>query len=153
QPLVVHTIRAAIESGVFGAVIVSTDSESYAEIARAHGAEVPFLRPAGQAGDRSPDIEWVRGTLLELQSRARRFDAFSILRPTSPFRTAGTIRRAWKEFLSDASADSLRAIQKCGEHPAKMWQINGNRMTPVLKNPDPNGTPWHSMPYPALPEI
>jgi len=153
HPLIAYTILAAKESGVFDAIVVSTDSERYAEIARSFGAEVPFLRPAAQAGELSPDIEWVRWTLQELEQRGRKFDAFSILRPTSPFRTAATIRRAWNEFQSDAGADSLRAVQKCGEHPAKMWIVSDDRMSPVLQNPDPYGAPWHSMPYQALPEI
>ena len=58
HPLLAYTIAAALESGVFGSVIVSTDSEEVAAIARHYGAEVPFLRPAVFAGDMSPDIEW-----------------------------------------------------------------------------------------------
>ena len=56
HPLIAYTIAAALESNVFSDVIVSTDSEKYAEMARYYGAEVPFLRPAEFAGDVSPDI-------------------------------------------------------------------------------------------------
>ena len=94
HPAIAYTLAAAIESGVFESVIVSTDSEDVAAIARHYGAEVPFLRPAAFAGDTSPDIEWVEYTLAELQRQGRRWDCFSLLRPTSPFRSADTIRRA-----------------------------------------------------------
>lgn len=153
HPLIAYTIRAAADSGVFRAIVVSTDSPSYAEIARSYGAEVPFLRPAEQAGAHSRDDEWVRWTLERLRHEGRAYDAFSILRPTSPFRLPETIRRAWSEFASDPSADSLRAVEKCGEHPAKMWRVDRGRMAPVLQNPDPAGAPWHSSPYQTLPEI
>ena len=56
SPLLAHTIRAAKEAKGIDRIIVSTDDEMVAEVARAHGAEVPFLRPAEFAGDRSPDI-------------------------------------------------------------------------------------------------
>ena len=75
----------------------------------------------------------------------RNEDAFAILRPTSPFRTAATIRRAWERFLELGDrADSIRAVEPCRQHPAKMWLIDGELMRPVLERPDP-GTPWHSM--------
>ena len=153
HPMLAYTIASAIESGVFNAVIVSTDSEDTAAIARHYGAEVPFLRPAEFAGDVSPDIEWVEYTLAELKRRGRTWDAFSLLRPTSPFRTAGTIGRAWARFTAQEGADSLRAVEKCGQHPAKMWVLQGDRMIPLMKASDPTAPPWHSMPYQALPPI
>lgn len=153
HPMLAYTIASAIESGVFNAVIVSTDSEDTAAIARHYGAEVPFLRPAEFAGDVSPDIEWVEYTLAELRRRGRTWDAFSLLRPTSPFRTADTIGRAWARFTAQEGADSLRAVEKCGQHPAKMWVLQGDRMIPLMKASDPTAPPWHSMPYQALPPI
>ena len=138
---------------MFDAVIVSTDSEETATIARHYGAEVPFLRPAEFAGDMSPDVEWVEYTLSELARRGRTWDAFSLLRPTSPFRTPDTVRRAWARFVAQPGADSLRAIEKCGQHPAKMWIVQGDRMVPLMKGSDPEAPPWHSMPYQALPPI
>jgi CMP-N,N'-diacetyllegionaminic acid synthase len=153
HPLLAYTIGSAIESGVFDAVIVSTDSEETAAIARHYGAEVPFLRPAECASDTSPDIEWVEYTLRELGARGRRWDAFSLLRPTSPFRTADTIRRAWRQFSADTSVDSLRAVELCTQHPGKMWVVDGSRMRPLLDQPEPRRQPWHSTPYQALPRV
>ncbi len=152
HPMLAYTVRAAIDSGVFDAVICATDSEQYADVARHYGAEVPFLRSAEISGDKSPDIEWVVWMLKALKEASREFEIFSILRPTSPFRQPETIRRAWSQFIEDPCADSLRAIEKCKQHPGKMWVIRGQRMLPLL--PYSNGTtPWHSSQYAALPEI
>lgn len=152
HPLIAYTINSAIESGVFDAVICSTDSVEYAEIAKYYGAEVPALRPQNISGDGSPDIEWVDWILNLLHSEGRIFDAFSILRPTSPFRMPETIRRAWNYFLLEGDADSLRAVEKCKQHPGKMWILQGQRMLPLLPfNKD--STPWHSCQYASLPEV
>ena len=152
HPLIAYSICAAIESGVFADVIVSTDDERYAAIAQYYGAAVPFLRPAALAGDTSPDIEWVEYTLKRLEEVGRRYDCFSILRPTSPFRLPRTIQRAWDAFLSESGIDSLRAVEKCSQHPGKMWVIRGNRMIPLL--PFGSGDkPWHSCQYPSLPTV
>ncbi len=152
HPLMAYTISAALQSGIFSAVVVSTDSEQYAHIARHYGAEVPFLRPADMAGDVSPDIEWVTFTLNRLREMSRPYDCFSILRPTSPFRLPETIRRAWQAFRAAEGVDSLRAVEKCAQHPGKMWVVQGERMTPLLPF-STQGAPWHSTPYQALPLI
>ncbi len=152
HPVIAYTIRPALESGVFESVIVSTDSEDIAGIARHYGAEVPFLRPPQFAGDVSPDIEWLEYTLKELTRAGRDWDCFSLLRPTSPFRTAATIQRAWSRFIAQDGVDSLRAVEKCGQHPGKMWIVDGDRMTPLLPSP-PGAQPSHSTPYQALPPV
>jgi len=152
HPLIAYSISAALQSGVFAAVIVSTDSERYAEVARYYGAEVPFMRPAEYSGDSSPDIEWVEYTLERLANDGRRYDCFSILRPTSPFRLPETIQRAWSEFLAETGVDSLRAVEKCSQHPGKMWVVRGKRMLPLLPI-GPADQPWHSSQYPSLPEV
>jgi CMP-N,N'-diacetyllegionaminic acid synthase len=152
HPMLAYTIAPALESGIFERVIVSTDSEEIATVARRYGAEVPFLRPAEFAGDTSPDIEWLEHLLKELQRQGRTWDCFSLLRPTSPFRSADTIRRAWTLFTSQQGVDSLRAVEKCAQHPGKMWVVRGNRMFPLLPF-GPEEQPWHSTPYQALPPV
>lgn len=167
HPMLAYTIAAAADSGIFDSLIVSTDSEEVAAVARHYGAEVPFLRPAALATDTSPDIEWLEYTLEELRARGRTWDCFSLLRPTSPFRTAETIRRAWARFTAQQGVDSLRAVEKCAQHPGKMWVVRGDRMMPLLPfsmeprsgdiSPKPHrgegGQPWHSTPYQALPPV
>ncbi len=152
HPVIAYSIAAALQSGIFKSVIVSTDSEEYAEIARYYGAEVPVLRPEHMAGDRSPDIEWIEFTLTLLKNDGRKYDCFSILRPTSPFRLPETIQRAWTAFSQAEGVDSLRAVEKCQQHPGKMWVVRGNRMMPLLPL-SPEDLPWHSTQYAALPEV
>jgi CMP-N,N'-diacetyllegionaminic acid synthase len=153
HPLLAYSIASAIESGVFDRVIVSTESEEIASIAKQYGAEVPFLRPAEYAEDNSADIDWVLHLLNKLKKENTLPDCFSILRPTNPFRQAETIRRAWQEFQNANNPDSLRAVELCSQHPGKMWYVENNEMTSVMPNPNETETPWHSSPYQALPKI
>ncbi len=152
HPLLAYTIAAARDSGVFGAVVVSTDAPGIADVALHYGAEVPFLRPSEMSGDLSPDIEWVRHALDSLERAGRSWDCFSLLRPTSPFRRAETIHRAWRQFGGAQGIDSLRAVEPCRQHPGKMWEVQGERMTPLLAG-GPTDPPWHSTPYQALPRV
>jgi len=152
HPLIAYTISAALQSEVFSAVLVSTDSQLYADIANYYGAEVPYLRPPDLAGDLSPDIEWLEYTLSRLRQDGREYDCFSILRPTSPFRLPTTIQRAWRTFLEAEGVDSLRAVEKCKQHPGKMWVVRDNRMVPLLPLTPPE-QPWHSSQYQSLPEV
>ena len=152
HPLMAYTISSALQSDLFASVVVSTDSQHYADIARYYGAEVLGLRPAAFAGDVSPDIEWVEFTLRELRKAGREYACFSLLRPTSPFRQAETIRRAWRAFLAEEGIDSLRAVEKCRQHPGKMWVVRGRRMVPLLPL-TPQEQPWHSSQYQSLPEV
>ena len=114
---------------------------------------MPFLRPAEMAGDLSPDIDWVRYTLGDAgAARGAPGTAFSLLRPTSPFRRPETIRRAWRTFLAEDGRDSLRAVEPCRQHPGKMWVAEGDRIVPLLQD-GPSDPPWHSTPYQALPKV
>ena len=152
HPMIAYSVASAVDSGVFSAVVVSTDSEHFAEIARYYGAEVPFLRPEQFAGDASPDIEMVEHALTKLREMGREYDCFSILRPTSPFRKPETIRRAWRQFIAEKGVDSLRAVEKCAQHPCKMWVVRGKRMMPLIPF-GPAEQPWHSSQYPTLPAV
>jgi CMP-N,N'-diacetyllegionaminic acid synthase len=148
HPLIAYSIAAATASGVFDSVVVSTDGAEIAEIARRYGADVPGLRRPEIATATSPDIDWV----LDAMS-GRDDSAFAILRPTSPFRTAETIRRAWRRFSEAGDhADSIRAVELVRQHPGKMWLLRDSLMEPLLDRRE-NGTPWHSMQYQALPKV
>ena len=148
HPLIAYSIASARESGIFTDVLVSTDSAEIAEVARRYGATVPALRPSGLASATSPDVAWV---LHAMQGRDE--DAFAILRPTSPFRSGATIRRAWERFVAlGERADSIRAVELVKQHPGKMWVLEGDLMRPFAERADP-GTPWHSMQYASLPPV
>lgn len=154
HPLLAYSIAAARDSGVFDRVVVSTDDEHIAEVARSYGGEVLGLRPPELAGDLSPDVDWVRHELSQLTNAGTSPAVFSILRPTSPLRTSQTVKQAVELLLGDPSADSLRAVELVSQHPGKMWVLDhdGARMRPLI---DDGGRtpPWHSSPYQALPVV
>jgi N-acylneuraminate cytidylyltransferase len=148
RPLLAYSIGSARESGVFADVIVSTDSAEIASVAAEYGAAVPGLRDAALATATSADVEWVVSVM-----KGRDEEAFAILRPTSPFRSADTIRRAWRRFLEFGQhIDSMRAVEPVRQHPGKMWILEDDVMRPLLDQG--SGTaPYHSSQMAALPQI
>lgn len=151
HPLIAYTIAAAQQSGIFGKIFCSTDSVDIGQTAAAYGA-IHLARDPKFATDESPDIEWVRAALW---TWAAGFDAFAILRPTSPFRTAATIQRAWTEFQAlPAYVDSLRAVELWrGPSPYKMWHVHEDRMVPILRAESVERVPQHSCPTQTLPPV
>ena len=151
HPLLAYAIETALQSGVFARVVVSTDSEDIADVARWYGADVPFLRPAEYATATSPDIEWLSFTLERLPER---YDLFAIVRATNPFRGPDVVRRGLEQLLATPEADSLRAVQRVKEHPGKMWVLDeqGRTMRPLLDQSDLE-VAWHAGQYQALPEV
>ncbi len=103
KPLMAWSIEAALESGMFDTVMVSTDSEEYAEIAREWGAEVPFLRSEATSQDNSNSWDVVAEVISEYKKLGREFDTLMLLQPTSPLRSSEDIRGAYSLFE-----------QKCG---------------------------------------
>jgi N-acylneuraminate cytidylyltransferase len=150
--LLAYSISAALSSGIFDRVVVSTDSEEYAAIAKHYGAEVPHLRPPEFATDNSRDFEWIYHLLNEFARQGSNYDAFSILRPTSPFRNSATIKRAYEQFCLDQTLDSLRAVELCSQHPGKMWRVFGDLLVPLLPV-QPENAEWYSSPTQSLPEV
>jgi N-acylneuraminate cytidylyltransferase len=153
HPLIAYSIVGAREADLFDAVVVSTDDAETAEVARHYGGEVPELRPADMAGATSPDIDWILHMLGVLAADGREFDAFALLRPTSPFRGAVTIGNAWRRFIElGERVDSIRAVEPCKQHPGKMWLVHGeDLMTPLLVQPEE--LPFHSRQSAALPKV
>ena len=149
HPLIAYAVETAKQAGVFERVICSTDSEEIAEIARWYGAEVPFLRPAKYATATSPDIEWLRYTLEELDQR---YDLFALVRATNPFRGSDAFRRGLEQLLATPEADSIRAVQLVKQHPGKMWVVEGRTMRPLLDQSHLD-VAWHAGQYPALPKV
>lgn len=152
HPLIAYTIAAAQQSGVFEDIIVSTDSQEAIAIATAAGVKVSYRLP-DHATDDAPDILWVRH-VLSMYPASELPECFAILRVTSPFRTAETIRRAKAQF--DALPDwfgSMRAVEDwSGPHPAKMWYLGDGCIVPV----DEGWTflaPRHSSPTQTLPPV
>jgi CMP-N,N'-diacetyllegionaminic acid synthase len=151
HPLLAYAVATAVQSGVFGRVVVSTDSEQIADVARWYGADVPFMRPAEFATATSPDIEWIRYTLERLPER---YDVFAIVRATNPFRGPAAIRRGLDQLLATPEADSVRAVELVKQHPGKMWELaeDGRTMRPLLDQSHLD-VAWHAGQYQALPRV
>lgn len=151
HPLLAYAIETARQSGVFERVVVSTDSEEIADVARWYGADVPFLRPAEYATSTSPDIEWLAYTLERLEER---YDLFALIRATNPFRGPDVVRRGFEQLLGTPEADSIRAVELVKQHPGKMWILDdaGRTMLPLLDQSDLD-VAWHAGQYQALPEV
>jgi CMP-N-acetylneuraminic acid synthetase len=91
KPLLAHTAEAALAARRLSRVVLTTDDEKIAEVGRACGLEVPFLRPAELAMDDTPTLPVLQHAVSELEKAGDRFDAVCLLQPTSPFRRAGDI--------------------------------------------------------------
>jgi N-acylneuraminate cytidylyltransferase len=118
-------------------------------LANARGIGVQIRKPVP---DDQPDIEWLRAAL----SMTPRPDTFAILRATSPFRTAATIRRAAAQFTAmGACGDSIRAVEPVTQTPYKMWTWEGDAqpMRPLLPGTNAAGVPWHSCPTQTCPPV
>ncbi len=150
HPLIAYCIAAARQSGIFQRIVCSTDSPAIADVARYYGADTPFLRPAEYATSISPDIEWIKHALGSLPET---YDCFSIVRSTSPFRTAATVRRAWAQLLATPAADSIRAVELCKQHPGKMWVLEDNGLMRTLMDQSHLDVAWHAGQYQALPKV
>ena len=151
HPLLAYAIATAVESGRFERVVVSTDSEEIADVARWYGADVPFLRPAELATATSPDIEWLAYTLERLDER---YELFALVRATNPFRGPDVVRRGLEQLLATPEADSLRAVELVKQHPGKMWLLSGDgrTMSPLLDQSELD-VAWHAGQYQALPPV
>jgi N-acylneuraminate cytidylyltransferase len=123
RPLMEYPISAAIESALFQRVIVSTDDEEIAAVARAAGAEVPFLRSAETATDFATTAQ----VLLEVvDCLADPFDSVCCLYPTAPFVTAGILRASHETFLK-SGADALMPLVRYGHPIQRSLEIVGDR--------------------------
>jgi CMP-N,N'-diacetyllegionaminic acid synthase len=151
HPLIAYAIETALQSDAFERVVVSTDSEDIAEVARWYGADVPFLRPPEFATGTSPDIEWLEYTLGHLDEH---FELFALIRATNPFRGPDAVRRGFEQLLATPEADSLRAVELVKQHPGKMWVLaeDGRTMSPLLDQSHMD-VAWHAGQYQALPRV
>lgn len=119
QPMISYTIKAAIDSKIFNRIIVSTDSEKIAEIAREGGAIVPFMRPKELANDIASSDAVIMHTLGFVEDIMKeKYEYVCKLQPTSPLRTSMDIRKAF-ELLIEKKANSIVSVCECEHSP--LW--------------------------------
>jgi len=133
KPLIAYSIEQARAARHITRVVVSTDDEEIGRVAREHGAEVPFMRPAEFAQDLSPDIDVFRHTLTWLRDHERYVPELVVhLRPTGPVRRVELIDEAIERMLAHSEADSLRSISSPIQTPYKMWRIEDGYLRPLV---------------------
>ena len=125
-PLIAYSIAAALQAKTVTRTIVTTDDEEIAEIARLHGAETPFLRPAELAADLTPDLPVFQHALTWLAGHENYHPGIIVqLRPTIPIRPPEIVDRAVRLLLDHPEADSVRGITLAHQTPFKMWLLEG----------------------------
>lgn len=119
KPLISWTIEQARTSGVIDAVVVSTDDDEIAEVAKKHGAMVPFRRPAALASDAASSVDVVLHALDQLEEDGSRFSIVGLLEPTSPLRESADIDGAIRKLVNTPGAESVVGVAAVeGMHPA-----------------------------------
>lgn len=118
KPLIAYSIEAAYKCKMFETVMLSTDSEEYAEIGKKYGADVPFLRSKEMSSDTAGSWDTVKEVLYNYEKRGKKFDTVALLQPTSPLRTPQDIMRGY-ELMNQKNADSITAVCEMDHSP--LW--------------------------------
>jgi N-acylneuraminate cytidylyltransferase len=149
HPLLAYSIAAGLQATSVTRVVVSTDDEEIARVARDCGAQVPFLRPAELAEDETTDLPVFQHVLRELERReGYRPEIVVQLRPTSPVRPRDCVDRAVALLREHPQADSVRGVVPAGQNPYKMWRLTPKGgMQPLLGEiPEAYNLPRQSLP-------
>ena len=124
HPLMAYTIAVALDSGIFDKVYVVSDSREYLQIAWEYGAGC-IGEDSNKDWTKSRDYDWMKAAADAGYLKPNKH--WMLLRPTSPFKTTDTIKRAWSDYISAdmklIESPSLRAIKRSSEHPFKSWSV------------------------------
>lgn len=153
KPLIAYSILQALASKLVSRVVVSTDDQEIADVARTWGAEVPFIRPESCAQDDSPDIEVFTHALRWLaEHEAYAPELVVHLRPPGPVRLVEHIDEAIELLLNHPEAEAVRSVSIARQTPYKMWHMTPDGyLQPVLRIPQlPD---CQSMPRQRLPLV
>ena len=135
KPIIAYTIEAALKSGMFEEVMVSTDSEDIAEIAKQYGAKVPFMRSEEAANDFAPTAKVVEEVVLSYEKEGRSFEKLCCIYPTAPFLTAERLKEAMQKLV-DTNAFSVIPVVRYSFPPQRGLEIKDG----VLKYIHPEHT-------------
>jgi N-acylneuraminate cytidylyltransferase len=136
RPLIGWTIATALEAGGLERLIVSTEDEEIAGVAREAGADVPFPRPAALAGDTARSIDVVVDLLQSLAATGETYDAVCLLQPTTPFRSVALLRAALRRFRKgDLSGLVTASRVPAHYHPNWSFIDNGNQLLTPAQGP------------------
>lgn len=133
KPLIVHTILSAKNSKYIDKILVSTDNQKIAKIAKSAGAEVPFLRPKKISRDNILIIEVIKHALNFLKNQFYVPDIVLILQPTSPLRTKTIVDKS-VDVLKKSDATSVIAVSKVKTHPYSSFWYDKKYLKPFVPN-------------------
>lgn len=132
KPIIAYSIEAALNSGLFDVVMVSTDDEEIAEIAEKYGASVPFYRSAETSNDFATTGDVLHEVLNEYEKRGMTFDTHACIYPCAPFITPEKLREAF-DILESTDADSVTPVVQFSYPPQRCFAIEDGRL--VFQNP------------------
>ncbi len=133
KPLLAYTIEEACKTSLITRLVISTDCEEIATVAREYGCEVPFIRPAKFAGDHVQDLPVFEHALKWLErEEGYKPDMVVHLRPTAPLRRVAHIEGAIETLIAHPEADSVRSVCSAPKHPLKMWRIEDGRLVSYI---------------------
>lgn len=133
KPILAYSIEAAIETGIFDTVMVSTDDEEIAAIARQYGAEVPFFRSEKTADDYATTNDVLLEVLEEYEKRGQGFELACCIYPTAPFVTSERLLEGVYK-LQNSDADTLIPVVSFSYPPQRAMVIRKEKL--VFKNPE-----------------
>ena len=127
KPILVYSIEAALKSGLFDEVMVSTDSQEIAEIGKAFGASVPFMRSEDTSNDYATTADVLNEVLAKYKDQGQEFDLMCCIYPTAPFVTAEKLMAAVQK-LEETEADSLMPVVPFSFPPQRAVVIRNNKL-------------------------
>lgn len=127
KPIISYSIEAALKSGLFDEVMVSTDSREIADIAERYGAKVPFMRSPLTSDDYATTVDVLKEVLEEYGNRGMSFEWMCCLYPTAPFITAGILQESMEAILS-SHADSLIPVARYGYPPQRAFRVQNETL-------------------------
>ncbi|WP_295067032.1 pseudaminic acid cytidylyltransferase [Ruminococcus sp.] len=133
KPIIAYSIEAALNSGVFDEVMVSTDSEEIASIAKKYGAEVPFMRSEATSNDFATTSDVLLEVLERYEESEKKYDIGCCLYPTAPFVTSETLLNAF-DTLSQSTSKTLLPVVAFSFPPQRGVFIRKNKI--VLAQPE-----------------
>lgn len=145
KPLLAYSIEAAKDSGIFDEVMVSTDSEKYAEIARSWGADVPFLRTEILSNDSASSWDVVKEVIENYRLLGMKFDTVCLLQPTSPLRTCSDIIEGYN-IMKDKSANLVVAVCEMDHSPLWANLLPEDHSMSDFMKPEVVGMPRQNIP-------
>jgi N-acylneuraminate cytidylyltransferase len=128
QPIISHVIRTARECGVFTEVMVSTEDEEIAGIARNYGASIPFMRSAATAGDKATTVDVLREVIAGYGEAGRTFDALCCIYPTAVLTRAATLQSGWELLQKNTDAECVLGVVPFDHHAQRALVVRNGHL-------------------------